>query len=149
MVRNSVPPGKSQIRTAPSVTQLEARITNQVPAPTEPKYVFDPELRVGAVRQTDTARGGFDVRIGRVVRHGDQVLAQDTFFSRYQAWPNIFVRGPVPPPQPTPDPAVVDPNQAPPTSDGSGLAGVLAQLDPTPSASEPPVESAPTAQPQG
>lgn len=130
------------------VTQLEARIANQVPAPSEPKYVFDPELPPGAVRQTDTARGGFDVRIGRVVRQGDRLLYEDTFFSRYKAWPNIFVRGPELPPQPTPDPAVIDPTQFPPASESAGGAAP-APGEPAQPASEQPVAPTPIAQPEG
>jgi vancomycin resistance protein YoaR len=133
------------------VTQLEARIANQVPAPTEPKYVFDPELPPGAVRQTDTARGGFDVRIGRVVRQGDTLLYEDTFFSRYKAWPNIFVRGPELPPQPTPDPAVIDPSQLPPAPESAGGAAPAPAepAQPAQPAPEQPVAPTPVAQPEG
>lgn len=133
------------------VTQLEARIANQVPAPTEPKYVFDPELPPGAVRQTDTARGGFDVRIGRVVRQGDKLLYEDTFFSRYKAWPNIFVRGPELPPQPTPDPTVIDPSQLPPAPESAGGAAPTPaeQTQPAQPAPEQPVAPTPIAQPEG
>ena len=79
-------PGREVIQTPPS-------ITNEVPAPSEPRYVDDPQLPAGTVKQTDTARGGMDVRVGRIVKLGGAVLYQDTFFSRYQPWPNIFVRG--------------------------------------------------------
>lgn len=130
------------------VTQLDARITNQIPAPTEPKYVFDPDLPAGTVRQTDTARGGFDVRIGRVVRLGSKLLSEDVFFSRYKAWPNIFVRGPDIPPQPTPDPAVIDVSQPPPApeNDGGTVSDPADQAQPVP---EQPVVPSPVAQPEG
>lgn len=130
------------------VTQLEARITNQVPAPSAPKYVFDPKLPPGALRQTDTARGGFDVRIGRVVRQGGKLLHEDAFFSRYKAWPNIFVRGPELPPQPTPDPAVLDPSQLPPAPESAGGA-TPAPAEPVQPAPEQPVAPTPSAQPGG
>ena len=68
-------------------------ITNELPAPTEPRYVNDPKLPAGTIKQTDTARGGMDVRVGRIVKQNDTVVYTDTFFSRFQPWPNIFVRG--------------------------------------------------------
>jgi vancomycin resistance protein YoaR len=75
------------------VIQLPVEIANNVPAPVAPRYINDPKLPAGTVRQTDTARGGFDATIGRVVRRGDTIIYQDRFFSRYQPWPDIFVRG--------------------------------------------------------
>ncbi|HMQ32638.1 MAG TPA: VanW family protein [Chloroflexaceae bacterium] len=75
------------------VVQLPVEIANRVPAPMAPRYVNDPTLPAGTVRQTDTARGGFDATVGRIVRQGNTILYQDRFFSRYQPWPDIFVRG--------------------------------------------------------
>jgi vancomycin resistance protein YoaR len=75
------------------VLQLPVEIANRVAAPAAPRYINDPSLPAGTVRQTDTARGGFDATVGRVVRRGDTVIYQDRFFSRYQPWPDIFVRG--------------------------------------------------------
>lgn len=76
------------------VVQIPPEITRRIPAPNEPRYINDPGLPAGTVRQTDVARGGMDVRVGRIVRGPDgTVLYQDTFFSRFKPWPNIFVRG--------------------------------------------------------
>lgn len=75
------------------VIRTDAVISRVIPAPRQPKYVNDPTLPRGTVKQTDTARGGMDVRVGRIVKSGDKVLYKDTFFSRFKAWPNIFVRG--------------------------------------------------------
>lgn len=75
------------------VEQLAPSITRRVVAPSAPRYVDDPGLPAGTLRQTDTARDGMDVSVGRVVRRGDAVLTNDSFFSRFQAWSNIFVRG--------------------------------------------------------
>jgi vancomycin resistance protein YoaR len=75
------------------VIQTPPAITNEVAAPAQPRYIEDPALPAGTVKQTDTARGGMDVRVGRIVRQGEQVLYEDTFFSRFQSWPDIFVRG--------------------------------------------------------
>ncbi len=75
------------------VIQLPAQITNEIAAPRQPRYVDDPTLPRGTVKQTDTARGGMDVTVGRIVRQNGAVLVQDNFFSRFEPWPNIFVRG--------------------------------------------------------
>jgi vancomycin resistance protein YoaR len=84
------------------IIQTDAAITNEVPAPSEPRYVRDNELPAGTMRQTDTKRGGMDVRIGRIVRQNGTVLYRDTFLSRYKPWPDIFAMGPgVEPPTPT------------------------------------------------
>ena len=75
------------------VIQVPPVITNEVPAPTEPRYVNDPALPAGTIKQTDTARGGMDVTIGQIVKQDGKVVYEDTFFSRFKPWPNIFVRG--------------------------------------------------------
>jgi vancomycin resistance protein YoaR len=75
------------------VIQTRPSITNEIPAPTRLRYVDDATLPAGTVKQTDTARGGMDVRVGRIVKQGSTILYQDTFFSRFQPWPDIFVRG--------------------------------------------------------
>jgi vancomycin resistance protein YoaR len=75
------------------VRQLPVEIRNEVPAPSQPRYIDDPALPAGTVRQTDTARGGQDVTVRRVVLEGGQVVREDSFFSRFQPWPNIYVRG--------------------------------------------------------
>ena len=75
------------------VIQTGPEITNERPAPMEPRYVADLELPPGSIKQTDTKRGGMDVRVGRIVRQNGQVLYRDSFLSRYQPWPDIFVRG--------------------------------------------------------
>lgn len=75
------------------VVQIPATITNEVPAPTKPQYLDDPELPAGTTKQTDTARGGMDVTVGRVVKENGAIMREDRFFSRFQPWPDIFVRG--------------------------------------------------------
>ena len=75
------------------VVQMPPVIANETPAPTEPRYIDDPKLPNGTIKQTDTARGGMDVRVARIVKQNGKVLSQDTFFSRFQPWPDIFVRG--------------------------------------------------------
>jgi vancomycin resistance protein YoaR len=75
------------------IIQTPPVITNEEAAPTIPRYIDDPTLPAGTVKQTDTARGGMDVRVGRIVKQAGGVLYEDTFFSRFQPWPNIFVHG--------------------------------------------------------
>jgi vancomycin resistance protein YoaR len=75
------------------VIQSPPRISRETPAPTTPRYIDDPSLPKGVVKQTDTARGGLDVRIERIVRQGGEVLFSDAFTSSFQPWPNIYVRG--------------------------------------------------------
>jgi vancomycin resistance protein YoaR len=75
------------------VVQMPPTITNEIPAPTKPRYVNDPKLPAGTIKQTDTARGGMDVRVGRLVKQDGKLLYEDTFFSRFQPWPNIYIRG--------------------------------------------------------
>jgi vancomycin resistance protein YoaR len=68
-------------------------LSNWTPAPTEPVYVDNPNQPVGYLRQTDYAQGGVDSTIyRRIVANGKEV-SKDTFFSHYQAWPNIYERG--------------------------------------------------------
>lgn len=75
------------------VLQVAAEVSRRIPAPDRPRYINDPSLPVGTLKQTDTARDGMDVRVGRIVRANGRVLRTDTFFSRYQPWPDMFVRG--------------------------------------------------------
>jgi vancomycin resistance protein YoaR len=75
------------------VIQLPPAITGETPAPTRPRYTDDPSLPRGVLKQTDTARGGLDVRVERIVRQNGEVLLRDTFVSSFQPWPDIFVRG--------------------------------------------------------
>lgn len=68
-------------------------ISNEIRAPSEPVYVDDPDLPRGTVRQTDTARGGRDIVIERVILEDGVEVRRDSFFTRFRAWPNIYARG--------------------------------------------------------
>ena len=68
-------------------------MSNEVRAPSEPVYIDDPQLPAGTLRQSDVARNGRDITIYRVIRQGDREVSRDTFFTRFRAWPNIFLRG--------------------------------------------------------
>jgi vancomycin resistance protein YoaR len=68
-------------------------LANWTPAPTDPVYVDNPTLPAGYLHQTDYAQGGVDSTIYRKLMLDGKEVATDTFFSHYQAWPNIFERG--------------------------------------------------------
>lgn len=72
-------------------------LSNWTPAPTEPVYVYNPELPQGTTRQTDWAQDGVDATIYRHILVNGRVVSTDTFYSHYQAWPNVFEVGTGPP----------------------------------------------------
>lgn len=68
--------------------------SNWTPAPTEPVYVDDPSLPPGTVQQTDWARDGLDAVIYRHILLNGEIVSSETFYSHYQAWPNVYAVGP-------------------------------------------------------
>ncbi|NJP07280.1 MAG: hypothetical protein HC837_17505 [Chloroflexaceae bacterium] len=72
---------------------MSHEILATTPAPPEPKYVDDPTLPAGTVRQTDWAQGGLTVNLYRSIYEGDQLLRQDTFPTTFEPWPTVYVRG--------------------------------------------------------
>jgi vancomycin resistance protein YoaR len=75
---------------------VEARgpeIDNRVPPPSEPVYLTDDKLAAGAVKQTDTARAGMDIAVYRVITENGVRKPPELFFTRFKAWPDVFVRG--------------------------------------------------------
>lgn len=68
-------------------------VSNEVAAPTEAIYIDDPDLPSGTIRQSDTARGGRDVLIYRVVTPADGPVRRDEFVTRFKPWPDIYLRG--------------------------------------------------------
>lgn len=85
-----------------TVERTQPEITNETPAPTQPVYVDDPEQPLGTFKQTDTARGGLDIEIWRVVKQNGEVLRREPFRTSFEAWPNIFVKNPKTPKPVTP-----------------------------------------------
>lgn len=77
-----------------TVERSEPLISNQVPAPTEALWFDDPELPVGEIKQTDTARGGMDIKIVRYVKQDGVVVSTNEFITKFQAWPNIYTKNP-------------------------------------------------------
>ncbi len=80
-------PGRTVERTAP-------KITNETAAPTKPVYIDDPEQPIGAFKQTDVARGGMDIEIRRIVKQDGVVVSDRPFITRFEAWPNIYLKHP-------------------------------------------------------
>ncbi len=80
-------PGRTVQRTDPV-------ITNATPAPTQAVYIDDPEQAAGSFHQTDTARGGLDIRIDRLVLQNGKVVSKRSFITKFQPWPNIFLKNP-------------------------------------------------------
>jgi vancomycin resistance protein YoaR len=68
-------------------------IGNRVPPPEEPVYMNDASLPSGTVKQTDTARAGMDIEVYRVITENGQQKPPELFFTRFKAWPDVFVRG--------------------------------------------------------
>ena len=62
--------------------------------PPDPKYIEDPSLPAGTVKQTDYAVQGATVTVTRTVTRGGEVLDSDKFFTKYEPWPDIFEYGP-------------------------------------------------------
>ncbi len=80
-------------------------VTNIVPHGPD-KYEEDPAFKPGQREQVDWAVDGADVTVKRVVERNGQVLINDTIFTRYQPWQNVFKVAPgeiphpeTPPPQ--------------------------------------------------
>lgn len=68
-------------------------LSNEVQAPREPFYVNDPTRPAGSIYQSDVARNGRDITIYRSIVSREAEIRRDTFFTRFRAWPNIYVRG--------------------------------------------------------
>jgi vancomycin resistance protein YoaR len=77
-----------------TVERSEPRITNETPPPAEAVYIDDPEQPQGTFAQTDVARGGLDIEIVRTVYQDGQVVRSTPFITRFQPWPNIFLKNP-------------------------------------------------------
>lgn len=76
-----------------SVAVIGPEITNIVSPPAQAVYVNDPSLPAGTVRQTDRARRGMDIKVYRVITEGGVQQTPELFFTRFKAWPDVFVRG--------------------------------------------------------
>jgi vancomycin resistance protein YoaR len=67
--------------------------TNVVKAP-EPLYRENSDLPSGTIKQVDWAADGADVRVNRTVYRNDTVHLQDTIYTHYQPWQDVYEYGP-------------------------------------------------------
>jgi vancomycin resistance protein YoaR len=68
-------------------------IDNQTAPPSDPVYMTDASLPAGTVKQTDHARKGMDIAVYRIITENGVQKPPELFFSRFKAWPDVFVRG--------------------------------------------------------
>ena len=68
-------------------------ITNVVPAP-EPLYRENSDLPPGTIKQVDWEADGADVTVYRTVYRNDAIYLQDTFYTHYLPWQDVFEYGP-------------------------------------------------------
>jgi len=66
---------------------------NIVPAP-EPQYRENPDLPNGTIKQVDWSAEGADVTVNRTVYRDNQVYLQDTIYTHYQPWQDVYEYGP-------------------------------------------------------
>lgn len=86
------------------VTSSSTGLTNIVEAP-DPVYRENPDLPQGTKKQVDWAVDGATVTVKRTVTLNGVVLHNDTFYTRYQAWGDVYEYGPgteIPTPTPKP-----------------------------------------------
>jgi vancomycin resistance protein YoaR len=62
--------------------------------PPDAKYMENPELPTGTVKQTDWAVQGANVSVDRTVTRNGEVIDSDHFFTQYEPWPDIYEYGP-------------------------------------------------------
>ncbi|PKO08216.1 MAG: hypothetical protein CVU40_16855 [Chloroflexi bacterium HGW-Chloroflexi-2] len=68
-------------------------VTNVIEAP-KPKYVENPDLKEGQIKQIDWAADGADVTVSRTVTRNGEVIITDTIFTRYRPWQAVYEYGP-------------------------------------------------------
>ena len=78
-------------------------LTNIVKAP-DPVYRENPDLPQGTKKQVDWAVDGATVTVTRTVTKNGQVIHSDRFYTKYQAWGDVFEYGPGTEGIPTPTP---------------------------------------------
>jgi len=76
-----------------SVSVRGPEVGNVVPPPDEPVIVTDSSVLAGTVKQTDHARKGMDITVYRVITENGVEKPPEPFFTRFKAWPNVFVKG--------------------------------------------------------
>ena len=70
----------------------ESRIWDQAPPP-PPRYQDDPSLPAEVIKQIDWAAWGAKTAFDWKVTKDDQILHEKTFFSTYQPWQAVYLKG--------------------------------------------------------
>jgi len=78
-------------------------LTDIVKAP-DPVYRENPDLPQGTKKQVDWAVDGATITVTRTVTKNSQVIHSDRFYTKYQAWGDVFEYGPGTEGIPTPTP---------------------------------------------
>lgn len=73
-------------------TISEPKISKQTPPPAT-LYVDDPTLPTGQLKQIDFAAWGANVSFNYKVMKGTEMLIDKTFYSNYQPWQAVYLRG--------------------------------------------------------
>jgi vancomycin resistance protein YoaR len=75
-----------------TVNMTKPALYSQTPPPAD-LYQDDPTLPVGVVKQVDWSAYGGKTSFDYTVTRGNEVLTKQTFYSNYQAWRAIYLRG--------------------------------------------------------
>jgi len=76
-------------------TISKARVWDQVPPPPD-LYQEDPTLPPGQIKQIDWKAWGAKVAFDYKVERNGEILQNRTFYSYYQPWQAVFLKGPLP-----------------------------------------------------
>lgn len=87
-----------------TVNYTTTGLTNVTQSP-PPIYRENPDLPKGKIKQVDWAVQGADVTVRRTVTRNGQVYLQDTFYTHFLPWRDIFEYGPGTEGIPTPEPS--------------------------------------------
>lgn len=70
-----------------------ARVWDVIPPP-EPKYIDDPNLPTGQTEQIEHAAWGAKAAFDWTVTKNGETIREKTFYSHYQPWQAVYLRGP-------------------------------------------------------
>jgi vancomycin resistance protein YoaR len=76
-----------------TVRVVGPKTTGTTPAPKEAKYIDDPTLPAGELKQTDHAKDGMNVSVFRIITQNSQDAPAEEFVSNFRPWPDIYLRG--------------------------------------------------------
>lgn len=73
--------------------EMSHKIIKHLPKPRKSVTVDDPSLPAGTFKQTDWAQPGLVVEVYRHIWENGTLTESNTFYTTFEAWPNIYVRG--------------------------------------------------------